>query len=180
MGAEPYEFRAPWHVDPNDALRAAQANFFLQNYDLAEIIEQSLANAKESVTFCQEGGDEYNLLEFYQREVQSLESLASQQIPETEEEQIKVLRKVCEFSGEGIGNLLDIKSVDKVGDFFVTRVLSEAELTNLFGTDRPTLSQAKRLLDLMADKIDRAEGLCCPIHEDDEPVGWWFVGYTID
>ena len=108
MGAKLWCHETSWQEDPTTALKTAQARFMTENYDLSALLPQHLANARRAVALTEAEGDEYGVLEIYQREVRLLERLCSQPIPQDFEGQIEILRKINANTGEGIGNVLDV------------------------------------------------------------------------
>ena len=180
MGAMPFEILAPWCDDPREALRALQAEFVDENYDLPKLLQEHIDSAKKSVEYCEQDGDEYGLLDDSRAHLAMLESIASKPIPEAAEERVKIVRKIWQYGGEGVGNILDITDVTDAGGMFVARRMLEAEVEQHLGTSQPTAEEGKELLGKIADKLGRAETVCFPVYENDKAVGWWFTGYTLD
>jgi hypothetical protein len=180
MGSMPYQQLAPWHPDPNDSLFDLQATFIAENYDLPQVIQEHLESSREALRICEEDGDEYGILNIYQADVDFLESIAGQTLPEAPQDRISVLRKICKSGGQGIGNILDITSVTDKGGIHVTRRLSDKDVEQLLGTAHPSITDAGKLIGIIADQLGRGESVCCPVYDGDKPRGWWFIGYTID
>ena len=180
MGAMPYEQLAPWHPDPNDALHDLQATFLADNYDLPRLIQEHLESSREAVRSCEADGDEYGILHIYQADVEYLESIAGEPLPEAPQGRIAILRKIWASGGQGIGNILDVTSVTDDGGVHITRRLPDEEIKRLLGTAQPSVADAKKLLGIIADQLGRGESACCPVYDGEDPCGWWFVGYTVD
>jgi hypothetical protein len=180
MGAMPWEHEAPWDPDPAVSLRALQAQFLADNYDLEKHLHDCLASYRQAVETTKAEGDPYELLDFYQGQLESLERMLSMPIPADAQERIELLRKAEAGSGQGIGNVLDVQGISSKRAICVAQPLDHAEMARLVGTQRPTLVEAR----VAADRIylNRAECVCFPFYDADsgEPVGWYFVGYTID
>lgn len=183
MGAELWHHRAPWHRGPTAALRDLQARFVTAHYNLPAFVRRYLRSAQEAVEFTQAEGDPYGLLEFYREEVALLERVARRPLPETPEARVRLLRKVCASSGQGIGNVLDVERVSARRGINAARRLPGAELSRLVGTDRPTAAQAGAALGKINEELGRGEAVCFPIYaarDRRKAVGWYFVGNTID
>lgn len=183
MGATLWYHETPWHPEPLTALKVFQEGFLADNYDLAALLPQYLANAREAVAFTKAEGDSYGLLETYQEEAELLEKLCSQPIPKDFEGQISILRQINAYSGQGIGNILDIERVSEQRCYNAVQPLSEPEMIRLVGTERPTRAQAEKAVSKINNELERGECICFPIYdssEKDKPVSWYFVGNTID
>ena len=180
MGAMPYEILAPWSNDPRDALRALQAAFVDENYDLPALIQEHLESSRQAVQSCQEDGDEYGLLGIYQADLDYLESISGQPIPDAAQDRIAIIRKIWESGGEGVGNILDVARVNDEGGVHVARHMPDAEIEQHLGTSKPSTADAKLLLGKIADQLGRGESVCFPVYDAGEPCGWWIAGYTVD
>jgi hypothetical protein len=183
MGAELWYHRTPWHADPEEALRQFQADFLAARYDLPAVVRQHLDGARESVEICTAEGDPYNLLDLYRAKLALLEEVSQRPLPEGPQERIELLRRINADSGQGIGNILDVKSVSKRGGLQVTRRLGVKAVTRLAGTGRPTVAQAEAAIPKIHEELRRGESVCFPIYAEGdkgEAVGWYFVGHTVD
>jgi hypothetical protein len=108
MGAELWYHEAPWDSDPSEALRALQAQFLAENYNLSNVLPQHLKWARESLAAAQADDDRYGLVDLYAEKVQLLERLNSEPIPADPAAQIEILRQIYVDSGQGISNVLDV------------------------------------------------------------------------
>jgi hypothetical protein len=180
MGAQLWYHEAPWHSDAVVALKALQARFLAENYDLSALLPQHLTWARESVVAAEGEGDPYELLDMYQEKVRILERLCSQPIPESPEAQVEILRRINADSGEGIGNVLDVTGVSEQRLTQKAQRLSEQETRHLVGTPQPSLVQAHNAVGKINEELRRGECVCFPIYDKGEPVGWFFVGNTSD
>lgn len=180
MGAELWYHESPWNEDPTAALKAIQARFLAENYDLQAILPQKLAWARESVAAAERDGDEYGLLDNYQEQVRLVERLCSQPIPENAEAQIDIIREINADSGQGIGNVLDVRGVSTQRQALLAQQLTEEEVTRLVGARQPTIVQAHKAISKINQELGRGECVCFPIYDKGEPVSWYFVGNTID
>jgi hypothetical protein len=59
MGAELWYHEAPWDANPSEALRALQAQFLAENYNLSNVLPQHLKGARESLAAAQADDDRY-------------------------------------------------------------------------------------------------------------------------
>jgi hypothetical protein len=85
---------------------------------------------------------------------------------------------------------LDASEQDGMDLYCTTFLLSSDELTQLFGTDRPTHDLVNAVLvasdqneeagDEFWDSIDRGTGRHIIVYENDEPVEIFFAGYSFD
>jgi len=183
MGAELWVHEAPWYPEPVAALRALQVQCLAEKYDLSHLLPQELHCARETVAATEAEGDPYDLLDQYRRKVAMLEEFCSRPLPQAPEQQIEILRKVCADSGQGIGNVLDVKGVGEQRGVHTAERLTEKEMVRLIGTDRPTLAQAREGVYRIHEELGRGESVCFPYYDDSDrgrAVGWYFVGNTID
>jgi len=65
-------------------------------------------------------------------------------------------------------------------DFCVAARLQPADLQALFGTDKPTEKHVQDNFDELLEGIERGQGICFAIYEDDNPVELIFAGYSFD
>jgi hypothetical protein len=188
MGADRWEQLAPWNPDPSVALLQLQARFLADNVDFASEVRESLANAKESVRFTREEGDPYQLLDIYQSDLEYLEEISSRPLPTDPQERIAILRRIYQSGAQGLGNILDIESVagfgvesDDDGWPLISRPLTEQEIQAGLGSATPTIEEAKEGGHKLSDSLGRGESICFPVYDKNlQPVGWWFIGYTLD
>jgi len=188
MGADRWEQLAPWNPDPSVALLQLQARFLADNVDFASEVRESLVNVKESVRFTREEGDPYNLLPIYQSDLEYLEEISSRPLPTDPQERIAVLRRIYASGAQGLGNILDIESVegfgvesDDDGWPLISRPLTEQEIQAGLGSATPTIEEAKEGGRKFSDSLGRGESICFPVYDKNlQPVGWWFIGYTLD
>ena len=101
-------------------------------------------------------------------------------IPKSPEAQIEIVRRINADSGAGIGNVLDVTGVADRRDVQKAQRLSEQETARLVGSAQPTLAQARNAIDKINEELGRGECVCFPIYNQGKPVGWYFVGNTID
>ena len=182
MGAELWYHEAPWHSNPSEALRALQTQFLAENYNLTKVLPQHLKWARESLAAAQADDDRYGLVDLYSEKVQLLERLNSEPIPADPAAQIEILRQIYADSGQGISNVLDVTGVSSQRSFFTARPLAPVEIMHFTGAAQPSISEAREALDKINEALGRGECVCFPVYEDDRktPVGWFFVGNTVD
>ena len=180
MGAQLWYHEAPWHSDAGAALKSLQARILAENYDLPALLPQHLAWAREAVAAAQGEGDPYGLLDLYQQKVKLLERLCSEPIPESPEARVEIIRQINADSGEGIGNVLDVTGVADRRDIHKAQRLSPQETVRLVGDAQPTLAQAGKAVSKINEELGRGECVCFPVYDGGNPVGWYFVGNTID
>lgn len=184
MGAELWYHFAPWKPDPEAALHEFQVGFLAENYDLPSLVQKPLKDAREAVRVTEVEGDEYGLLESYRDELAMLEKIAGQPLPQDPLERIAIVRKVYAFSGQGIGNVLDVVRVSDQRGFPDAQKLGPDEIRRFCGTDRPNLRDARDSASPINRELQRGDSVCFPVWPDDrpegEPIGWYFVGNTID
>ena len=183
MGADLWYHETSWHEDPATALKTLQARFIVENYDLSALLPQRLADARRAVAYAEEENDPYGVLKIYRGEVRLLERLCSQPIPQDFEGQIEILRQINANSGEGIGNVLDVRGISEQRNGDTARPLREPEIMRLAGTRQPTRTEVHEAIDKVSEELGRGECVCFPIYdsrEQDRPTGWYFVGMTWD
>ncbi len=182
MGAELWYHQASWHADPQVALQAFQAEFAAKHYDLAELLSRHLDSARQAVALTRAEGDPYELLETYQEELQLLERLSAAPIATDPVGRIELIRQVDRFSGQGVGNILDVQRVAGRRDYPCCQRINEAETARLVGNHRPTAAEARQAVGRINEVLHRGEAVCFVVYDDarGHPVGWYFVGNTID
>jgi len=181
MGAMPWQEMGPWHDDPRESLKELQAKYLADHYDLPSLIRKHLDSAKEAVRLTEAKGDRYNLLDVYKGWLELFERLSTEPLPDDPRARLGIVRQIYESLGEGIGNVLDVQTASEKGDLFVARILTSANLQELFGTTTPTRELAEVTLSKLTPRLDRGESLCLPVYSSQgEPIGWWFAGYSID
>jgi hypothetical protein len=181
MGAEFWQHQSTWHQEAAQALQEIQARMLAEEYDLAALIPEHLANARETLAHTRAEGDPYDLAELYETEVAFLEGLSSEPLPPDTASRLLILRRLYANSGEGIGNVLDVESVSPERELFAAQPLDETETQRLIGAARPTAAQVHRALEAIANELGRGECICFPVYDDSSrPVGWQFLGYTVD
>lgn len=181
MGAKLWHHAAPWCEDPREALHVLQARVLRENHDLGEELEFLLEGARKTVRLC-EVDDKYNLLDHYRRELKRLEKLAQAPIPQAPRECIALLRRIHVSSGQGIGSVLDVTTVSYRGGQHRARRLKMEEVHRFCGVARPDLKRAIAAVDTIHEQLLRGESVCFKYYpaKGDRPVGWYFVGNTID
>lgn len=180
MGARAWHHLAPWLPDPGDSLRAFQATFLAENYDVGGVLGRNLASTREALRDTEAGGDEYELADYYRAELTKLEEAASRPLPEAPADRVALLREIY---GDEIGNILDVEAVSDVGGSFTCRRLGLPEIREAFGSESPSLPQVKRGLERALGAMNRGESVCFPVSADGDgagPIGWFFAGYTVD
>jgi hypothetical protein len=179
MGAELWDYVAPWAEDPAEALLALQMQFLAEHYDLLELVNQQQVKTRDQLQWAKEN-PQYALVVFYQDLLEYIEQVAARGIPEDKHQRIELARKL---GSQGIGNVLDVTSVAKQRGVCVVQLLDEEAIRRLVGTSRPTSEQAEAAVYKISEQLGRGEAVCFPIYSaqtDQPPVGWYFVGYTVD
>jgi hypothetical protein len=182
MGAELWYHQAPWHADPQVALQRLQAEFVAEHCDLAGLLSRHLDNTRIAVALTHAEGDPYGLLQTYQEELQVLERLSAEPIPTDPLGQIEFVRQLSRFSGQGVGDVLDVQRVAEERDYPCSQRLTEAETARLIGHCRPTAAEARQAVERINEVLHRGEAFCFALYDGarSNPVGWYFVGNTID
>jgi hypothetical protein len=180
MGAELWCHETSWQADADAALEALQESFFDEMYDLSVLLPRKLDSARESVAAAKEDGDPYGLADMYQQQVNLLESLCGRPIPEGARPRIEILRRINAAQGDDIGNVLDVKQISRHRGVHMAQRLDELEIKRLVGVPRPSREQALEAVDKINAELGRGEAVCFPIYKDATPVGWYFVGNTVD
>jgi hypothetical protein len=117
MGAELWHHAAPWQPDPSEALLELQSRFVAETYDLPSLVGRHLESAREAVRAAEAERDKYGLLDTYREELAMLEQVSNGQLPEDPRGRIELIRRLYQYSGQGVGNILDVTMcVSKVID----------------------------------------------------------------
>jgi hypothetical protein len=80
---------------------------------------------------------------------------------------------------DGTRSILDMTRVAAKPDFGAVAPLDESELTELFGTVRPSAADVEESEGLF-DALERGQGAYIVVYEDDEPSHIFFAGYSYD
>jgi len=180
MGATLWYHETPWNDDPACALSALQAEFVDANYDLAALIPQHLEWARESVAQCEADGDEYGLLDMYRTQLELLERLSGEPIPDDPRARVEIVRQLHSDTGQGVGNVIDLTGVSKQREFFRAQVLDVREIQGFTGNPQPTIAEARAAISKINCELGRGECVCFPMYDGKTPAGWMFVANTID
>src|SRR5260370_28970673 len=154
MGAMLWFHEAPLKSQPEEALFELQVQFLRENYDLASLVRERLHAVAEAVRLTEAEGDEYEILGFYREQLACLEKLAALPIPEAPREQIEFVREIEMWSGEGVGNVLDVTSVSADGAMDA-QVLTDEDIRKFCGTDYPTRQQAIAAINGINERLNR-------------------------
>lgn len=180
MGAQLWSYVSGSHESPQDALQEIQSKY-LAEYDLHHLLQTRLESVRKAVEHT-EIDDEYGLLDFYRDELEILESLAADGIPEATLDQLNFFRKIHSASGEYSGTVLDVENVSfRLGEH-VTGQMTNSQLLEWVGHEKPTQKEAEEAIDLLNEQLGRAESVCFKIYSDDrsKDIGWMFVGNSVD
>jgi hypothetical protein len=180
MGAQLWFHEAAWYPDADAALKSLQADFLAEHYDLSALLPRELANARQSVAAAKNEDDPYGLVDLYQRNVDMLEDLSGQPIPDDVMLRIDILRRINAATGSEIGNVLDVTRISSHRSLHTAQLLGDEAINRLFGVTRPSREQARHAIDKINEELGRAEAICFPVYENGVPVGWYFVGNTAD
>ena len=77
----------------------------------------------------------------------------------------------------------EVLAQDRQRDLFTAQRLTEPEIIRLVGAPRPTVAQGHEAVSKINEELGRGECVCFPVYDSaglDEPVGWYFVGNTVD
>lgn len=182
MGAQLWHYQSSWHEDPADALDEIQVKLVSQNYDLERLLSRCLEDARNSIDSCVEDGDPYDLIGTYQEQFDLVERLYAEGVPKDVRSQIEIIRRVNALGGVGVGNILDLTGISSVRDTCVAELLGQDKMLRLLGNSRPTVEEAEKTLSDINEELNRGECICFPIYDvtREQPIGWYFVGNTID
>jgi hypothetical protein len=133
----------------------------------------------EAVRSC-EKDDPYDLLDFYRDALDQYQQMAARGVPEDPEAQIDLLRRIEEVSGDWVGNILDMKGISLGTQEGRVQRLTPERIEEVFGTTSPSLLEARRGMNRLADSISRGTAICFPVYEGGRPGAWFFAGYSAD
>src|SRR5262245_57698356 len=187
MGAELWDDHAPWHPNPITALGELQKRFlgeYLSEHGgLGATVGRELAWIRDAVRETEAEGDPYDLLGQFRPHLAFLEEGSRRPLPEDPLDQIALLRRVVGFHGAGVGNVLDVTTVTDERGMHTAQTLTADQIRRLCGTEHPTLQQAELAVEKIDGQLDRGESICFPIFAETiepTPVGWYFIGETVD
>ena len=180
MGAELWHHVSRPHDAPLDALREIQTRC-LSTYDLPALIQECLDSARCAVE-ATERDDKHGLLDFYRSDLAKMEAIAADRIPQDIHARIELIRRIYDSSGQGIGNVLDVTDVCESGGMHITQPCDSTELSDLIGSDRPTLAESDQMVNPINAQLGRGDSVCFPVYSDDRTslIAWCFVGNTVD
>ncbi len=177
-------------------------------FDPAQELQDHVTDAKNAQRDAQAEGDPYGLADYYGRLAESYEGLCKEPVPTDVPAKIQLLQKIWETQGEEIGGILDVTGVQPAPPsgsqpieqqprqtwggneaFFhgfdgrVAFSLGEIDMLRLVGAARPSLKQAKESARNIQGELGRGDCVCFPIYDespDRKPLGWYFIGCTLD
>jgi hypothetical protein len=79
----------------------------------------------------------------------------------------------------GTRSILDMTRVSAAPDLGAVAPLDETELMDLFGVTRPTEADLEESEELL-EQIERGQGVCVVVYQNDEPSQIYFAGYSYD
>ena len=131
------------------------------------------------------GAEPYEYFVPYERNIQAaLEKLRAEVFqsgefngaemgPATPEEALEMA------DADGTASILDIQRIADHPDYFCAAPLSPKELTQYFGTDKPTRVDVQQS-DEFWDSLDRGQARYVVLYEDEQPTELYFAGYSFD
>ncbi len=190
MGADLWQYDVPGQTEPDAAFEAIQARVFDEftqrhKIDFPKMVREAVAGRREEIAGARAEGDPYGLADSYEESLAELESLCSQPLPVDKPGQIELFRKIwyAMALGEPIGNLLDTVGITREppDDPFWCRELSEDEMRQYVGSDKPTIAQSKKACYTVSDILDRGASVCWPYYDNSgNGLGYYFVGASFD
>ena len=79
----------------------------------------------------------------------------------------------------GTRSILDLSEIGDEAAFFTARRMPPEELLDLFGTEKPTREMVEDNMDFF-EEIERGQGVCLVVYEEDGPTEIFFAGYSFD
>ena len=80
---------------------------------------------------------------------------------------------------DGTRSILDVSRISAKPDYDAVAPLDDDELTEFFGTTKPTAAEIEDS-DELFDQIERGQGVCVIVYDNDEPSQIFFAGYSYD
>jgi hypothetical protein len=190
MGADGWQYEVPGQDDPDLALQVLQARVFEEftrdlSIDFLTFVRNAVPEMRQAIANDKAEGNPYGLLESHEEALKELESLCSQPIPADIAGQIELFRKIwitCAL-GEPICNVLDTTGTTREWRSceFLCHILSDEEVLQYFGTQKPTLDQSMQFNYDLYEKLERGDSICWRYHDEaGNPLGWYFVGTQFD
>lgn len=81
---------------------------------------------------------------------------------------------------DGTRSILDLTRVDDNPDFCVAERINPQRLIEIFGTDKPTEEVVQEKFYDLFELIERGQGICFPVYDNDKPKELVFMGYSFD
>ena len=80
---------------------------------------------------------------------------------------------------DGTRSILDVSRISDKPDYDAVARVSDSELEEYFGTAKPTAEDVEDCEELF-EQIERGQGICVVVYEEDEPSQIFFAGYSYD
>jgi hypothetical protein len=188
MGADLWQFEVPGHTDPEQALEALQARVFEEyskerGLDLQTMLREAIPQQRKAIEAARAEGDPYDLVEYHEGVIESLEPLCAQPLPSDTAGKIELLRKIMAAHGEPISNVLDTTGVTHEWGTgpFLCKILSNDEILQFVGSRTPTLAQCQQVGSALYSKLARGDSACWNYYDErTNPLGWFFTGAQFD
>ena len=98
-------------------------------------------------------------------------------LPGSKHSSIEAARAAAGASGTR--SILDMTRISAKPDFGAVTPLDDADLLEYFGTPHPSRDEVEDNDDLF-DAIERGQGVCLVVYDDEEPMEICFAGYSYD
>ena len=164
MGAEPWSYFVPYEPDAESVMEKLKNQVF----ESGEYFPRTLPRFGGG-----EGAPPF-LLDIQEKARAQYEAMfAGNPIPETIDE----AREIAD--ADGTKSILDMDAIADEPDDGVVVPLSDAQLTELFGTNQPTHAMLEGS-GKVYDGIERGQGVYTVVYDQGEPSELFFAGYSYD
>ena len=176
MGATSWLYFVPYQEDVEAALQALRRDVFLRGDYAAPIDRETMIAALQQALRRPKCYDA-DLVAQWKEDLERLES-----IPEADPDDVEAaIGELLAVNREaGTHSILDIRSTSSTPGFGVAAPLSAAQLTQLFGTQKPMHHMVKARRAEIEVLRDRWEATFIIVYQDGEPDEIAFIGYSGD
>lgn len=181
MGGSCWDYFTPFDSDVSKALRKLKEQDFKKNgkYYLVCTKEEKLQFLVKELLALEHTNPRTDIQEsLFQEYLDHYRFLRSLPEPTTIKEGIRELLAVNRENGTH--SILDIEGVSSEPGYGMAAPLTQIELTNLFGTIKPTREMIERQRDTLMNLRERMKATYIIVYENGEPELLYFAGCTGD
>lgn len=185
MGGEYWEHWAPYNENIEIVVQTLQKKVIndgdFRNYEsfIQFDKEKEILNLKEQIAECFGDDSDYSGDDYYDYLINQIQFYESYPIEPELSDKIKLA--VFLAAEESTASILDFYAFSDEFDFCKIKILNEKELIKLFNNIKPSKSQIIEKRSDIAELVpERLQGLCICAYDSDNPIEYYFAGYSAD